>query len=123
MFNIDGTPNQAGSINDFACLAMTVDGHKHWVDVLITNLGGEDLILGLPWLRRLNPAIDWSTGCLLLRSKPVTVKEIPDHKGRAIGGTTTGDQIIEDSRLDGIPAEAVTTAEHQQETPITRDFV
>lgn len=51
VFNIDGTLNRSGSISEFVRLAITVDGHKHWVDILITELGGEDLILGLPWLR------------------------------------------------------------------------
>ena len=39
VFNIDGTLNQAGSIQDFVSLAITVDGHRHWVDFLVTDLG------------------------------------------------------------------------------------
>ena len=52
------------SIREFVQLAITVDGHKHWVDFLITNLGQEDVILGLPWLRKLNPEVDWTKGLL-----------------------------------------------------------
>lgn len=50
VYNIDGTPNTAGQIRRFAKLTLTVDGYEHWVDFLVTDLGGEDIILGLPWL-------------------------------------------------------------------------
>ena len=69
VFNIDGTLNQSGSIEEFAQLAIMVDGHKHWVDFLITDLGGENVILGLPWLRRLNPEVDWAKGLLSIRTR------------------------------------------------------
>ena len=96
--NIDGTLNQAGSIEEFVQLAITVDNHKHWVDMLITDLGGESVILGLPWLRKLNPEIDWSKGLLSIRTRSVTIEEVPDFEGRAVGGTTIGGGILEDTR-------------------------
>ena len=96
--NIDGTHNQAGSIEEFVQLAITVDNHKHWVDMLITDLGGESVILGLPWLRKLNPEIDWSKGLLSIRTRSVTIEEVPDFEGRAVGGTTIGGGILEDTR-------------------------
>ena len=34
---------------------------------MVTNLGPEDLVLGLPWLRKMNPAIDWREGTLEMR--------------------------------------------------------
>lgn len=37
------------------------------MDFLITNLGGEDLIPGLPWLRKVNPEIDWEKGRLSVK--------------------------------------------------------
>ncbi|KAJ3856639.1 hypothetical protein EV368DRAFT_78474 [Lentinula lateritia] len=67
MFNIDGTPNRAGRITHFACLALTVDNQERWMDFLITHLGGEDIILGLPWLRKVNPEIDWEKGRLSVK--------------------------------------------------------
>ena len=45
VFNIDGSPNNAGTIKRFARLALTVDGYEHWVDFLVTDLGGEEIIL------------------------------------------------------------------------------
>ena len=81
VYNIDGTLNHSGSIREFAPIAITVDGHKHWVDFLITDLGKENLILGLPWLRRVNPEVDWTKGLLSIKTHRVTVEEIPDREG------------------------------------------
>ncbi|KAG2023240.1 hypothetical protein CC2G_000913 [Coprinopsis cinerea AmutBmut pab1-1] len=82
LLNIDGTPNQAGSITHFARLELTVDGYSEWTDFLITDLGGEDVILGLPWLRKINPQIDWQKGTLEIpppRISSVTIEEVPDE--------------------------------------------
>jgi len=47
-----------------------------WLDVhrkrlqtwfLVTRLGQEKVILGLPWLRKINPNIDWSKRILWFR--------------------------------------------------------
>lgn len=34
------------------------------MDFLVTDLGPESVILGLPWLREVNPQIDWKKGVL-----------------------------------------------------------
>lgn len=39
------------------------DHDKEW-DFLVTDLGPENMILGLPWLREVNPQIDWKEGVL-----------------------------------------------------------
>ena len=31
---------------------------------LVTNLGKEQMILGLPWLKEYNPKINWATGTI-----------------------------------------------------------
>ena len=41
-----------------------MDGYVEWTDFLITNIGSEGIILGLPWLKKLNPMIDWNIGRL-----------------------------------------------------------
>lgn len=60
--NIDGTPNQAGAMTHSVRVQLTTGDYKEWVEFLITDLSAEDMILGLPWLRRVNPEIDWETG-------------------------------------------------------------
>ena len=62
LHNIDGTKNKAGSLTHFARLTLTVGGYTEKLEFLVTDLGPEDVILGLPWLKRVNPLIDWTTG-------------------------------------------------------------
>ena len=98
VFNIDGSPNNAGTIKWFARLALTVDSYEHWVDFLVTNLGGEEIILGLPWLRRINPDIDWERGRLTVNPRKVTVVDLPDTEGAQVGATLPSDRpILEDT--------------------------
>ena len=69
VYNIDGTKNRAGKIDRCASLQLTVDQMSEWMDFLVTDLGGEDIILGLPWLRAANPNIDWEKGLLQVRGR------------------------------------------------------
>ena len=46
--NIDGTFNQAGSIKQYAALQMQSQDHVENLRFLVTELGSEDIILGLP---------------------------------------------------------------------------
>jgi hypothetical protein len=65
--NIDGSENRVGSIARSARLRLQVGDSREWLDFMVTNLGPEDLVLGLPWLRKMNPAIDWREGTLEMR--------------------------------------------------------
>ena len=67
LFNIDGSNNSAGYITHRARLRLVVSGREEWTEFLVTNIGSEDVILGLPWLRKVNPNIDWSIGRLQYR--------------------------------------------------------
>ena len=69
LYNIDRTINKAGTIEDKVPLYLHIrDQERKW-DFLVTNLGPEDIILGLPWLRHVNPAIDWSSGEMTIPSE------------------------------------------------------
>jgi hypothetical protein len=68
---IEGSINKAGSLTHFARLTMNISSkYTEKLDFLITNLGPEDIILGLPWLRRINPKVDWDTGTMELPDSP-----------------------------------------------------
>jgi hypothetical protein len=71
LHNINGSINKAGSLTHFARLTMNI-GSKYTekLDFLITDLGPEDIILGLPWPRRINPEIDWDTDTIELPDSP-----------------------------------------------------
>ena len=62
LYNIDGSLNKAGSITHKTTLYLTVGDQTGKWEFLVTDIGPEEVILGLPWLRHTNPAIDWEKG-------------------------------------------------------------
>ena len=104
LLNIDGSPNNAGKITHFARLMLTIDNYSEWNDFLITNLGGENLILGLPWLRKVNPTIDWELGTLSIPpscNPSPSIEEIPDEDSfPTFRGAPTGDALVEEIGID-----------------------
>ena len=69
------------------------DYHDEQCELLVTNLGGEDVILGMDWLHEHNPQINWvkncltfsscSTSCIISRPKVTIMAEKltrPGHK-------------------------------------------
>lgn len=65
--NVDGTTNHHGNITHYATLTLRIGHLVRPMHLLITHLGREDFIFGLPWFRRTNPQIDWTTGEVNLR--------------------------------------------------------
>jgi len=61
-FNIDGTKNNAGTIEHCTWLKIQMRKKKISTRFLATGLGKEKMILGLPWLKQYNPKTDWNTG-------------------------------------------------------------
>ena len=76
LYNIDGSRNRAGSIEEFARLRMKIGEHEEEVELLITDLGPEDVVLGLPWLRKVNPAIDWAKGVMKIEIEEEQEEEV-----------------------------------------------
>ena len=64
LYNIDGSKNKAGSITHYARLWVLMGEYDECLEFLVTDLGPEDVVLGLPWLRRVNPSIDWKEGAV-----------------------------------------------------------
>jgi Retroviral aspartyl protease. len=82
--NVDGTPNEAGTTTHYVDSLATLHGRTFRIRWYATNLAHQDLILGLPWLRRANPVIDWQKGTLEWRTKP-----IPGHIDNFLPATIT----------------------------------
>ena len=59
---MDGSPNEAGSITEVVDLVLRFKDHSERALFAVTNLGKQDIILSLPWLREHNPEVDWKTG-------------------------------------------------------------
>ena len=62
--NVDGSENISGYIIKTAVVVLKAANGKHTelLRCFVTKLGGDSLILGLPWLRKHNPDIDWDGG-------------------------------------------------------------
>uniref|UniRef100_A0A0W0FI80 RNA-directed DNA polymerase n=1 Tax=Moniliophthora roreri TaxID=221103 RepID=A0A0W0FI80_MONRR len=62
VFNVDGTANKTAWITHVVELEFQIAGKEFKEHFMISGIGDEGIILGLPWLRHHNPAIDWQTG-------------------------------------------------------------
>ena len=73
--NVDGTFNYVGPIVDTVEVEIFFKGHKERTSIDV--IGGQrwSVILGMPWLRRYNPEIDWKTG-------EVQMMRCPDECGK-----------------------------------------
>ena len=50
VFNVDGTPNEAGSIREVVDVVLRYQDHSERVQFAVTGLGKQDVILGYTWL-------------------------------------------------------------------------
>uniref|UniRef100_A0A0W0EWD2 Pro-pol protein n=1 Tax=Moniliophthora roreri TaxID=221103 RepID=A0A0W0EWD2_MONRR len=62
VFNVDRMANKTAWITQSVTAKYTI-GTKQMTDTfLISGLGKEEVILGLPWLQKYNPEVDWVSG-------------------------------------------------------------
>ena len=77
--NVDGTLNKTGTITSYVDLAVKIDGRIMDMQLLVTGLGNQRIILGFPWLNECNPDINWKTGEFKWRNlQPLKVKRYHD---------------------------------------------
>ena len=62
MKNMDRTLNYVGPIVDTVEVEIFFKGHKERMSIDVIGEQKWSVILGMPWLRRHNPEIDWKTG-------------------------------------------------------------
>jgi len=60
------SPNEAGSITKVADMIMTYKGHSERILLAVTQLGKQNTILGMTWLKKHNLEIDFTTGSVKL---------------------------------------------------------
>ena len=78
LYNIDGSRNKVGNITRFICLQLWISEVEEWREFLITELGLKNIMLGLPWLRSVNPAINWAEGTMKVGSKLTNLQKKVD---------------------------------------------
>jgi hypothetical protein len=72
VYNVDGTPNQAGSISEVWEAILRYQDHSEHMTFTVTGLGKRDIILGLAWLHEHNPKVNWQTN-------QVKMSHCPNH--------------------------------------------
>lgn len=70
VYNVDGTPNEGGSLREEITLIMCMGEHTERATFYVCNLGSKAIIVGPPWLGHHNPEIDWSTGKVTMSRCP-----------------------------------------------------
>ena len=61
MFNVDGSPKEAGSVTEIIDVILHYEGHTECTSFTVTSLGKQDIILRFTWLQEHNPEINWQT--------------------------------------------------------------
>jgi len=62
VFNVDGSPNEAGQITEVVNVVLHYKTHSERMLLAVSRLGKQSLILGYDWLKDYNPKIDWEKG-------------------------------------------------------------
>ena len=83
--NVDGTLNKTGTITSYVDLVAKIDGRTMGLQLLVTGLGNQKIILGFPWLNEHNLDIDWKTRKFKWRSlRPLKVKRYHDNSKKQL---------------------------------------
>ena len=98
VYNIDGTPNEAGSISEVVHLILHHKNHSEQTTFAVTCLGKQKLLLRHSWLRNHNPEIDWVKGEVKMfqfgKCTPFRGRRRPDTCHRTIPSPFCGYQSL-----------------------------
>ena len=76
-YNVDGTPNTRGTIQWTATISFSSGTFSDTVKFMIVRLSRPQVILGMPWLQKWNPKINWIQYTIDLRT---SLPETNDHQ-------------------------------------------
>ncbi|QRV88426.1 Retrotransposable element Tf2 protein [Ceratobasidium sp. AG-Ba] len=66
---IDGREIDSGRVEHYVTINLKIFDHEEEVDAYVVNVGNQDLVLGMAWLKRHNPVIDWDKKSLVFSSR------------------------------------------------------
>ena len=109
--NVDGTLNQAGKITHYTWIRTNFQDTTILVRIMITNIGSQDIIFGLPWFKDYNPEINFVTGKITIQKKAKTgwmkyTRNNPARLAEVKGKLTVTIQTIETEKKEGRKPEA-----------------
>ena len=90
VFNVDGSPNEAGQISEVVDVVLRYKTHSERMLLAVSGLGRQSLILGYDWLKDHNPRIDWEKGEVQMTRCPLRCEG-----GRALRKEQTRQKRIE----------------------------
>jgi hypothetical protein len=90
--NVDGTENKQGTIWYYMDLDLQVNSKTNTEQFLITGLGNQKIILGLPWLWKHNLEINWKEGTLQWRT--MAMEEVLDEEEHLNKPTNASDKVL-----------------------------
>ena len=76
IWNIDGTHNKSGTIQEYVNLLVRVGERRHEMQFLITDLGEDELVLGYPWLAAFQPHINWKDTTIDEEEQPLVIRTL-----------------------------------------------
>ena len=69
---MDGTANVKGTIRWKAHTDILFSDSKESTDLMVLSLGQQQVILGMPWLCKWNPKIDWISNTISILKSPAS---------------------------------------------------
>lgn len=117
VYNVDGSLNQLGFIRNSVSVMMDVGGRPVKEDFLVTHIDKQDIILGIDWLRRLNPIIDWKKGTLDFTTRRASVVDIPDDEPQSINSLPADHPFIMEHRDTPKQNQEKATPNQEKATP------
>jgi dUTP pyrophosphatase len=82
VYNVDGTPNELEYINSAVTTKIKIANQIFEETFLVTQIGNQDIILGIDWLQQRNPFINWKTGSI--RINAIEIEELPDNEEKIL---------------------------------------
>ena len=70
VYNVDGSPNEAGQISEVVDVVLYYKTHSKRTLLAVSSLRGQSMILGYTWLKNHNPKVNWQTGELQMNRCP-----------------------------------------------------